>query len=57
LGDVLSKVLKESASRWHSSAARKPVALIGVGVRYGHGEIVYKGGSPAMSSGRVRRWA
>lgn len=45
LGDVLSKVLKEKGQPVAFIRGEEAGGAIGVGVRYGHGEIVYKGGS------------
>jgi hypothetical protein len=44
LGDVLSKVLKEKGQPVAFIRGEEAGGAIGVGVRYGHGEIVYKGG-------------
>jgi hypothetical protein len=43
LGDVLSKVLKDKGQPVAFIRGEEAGGAIGVGVRYGHGEIVYKG--------------
>jgi hypothetical protein len=44
LGDVLSKVMKEKGRPIAFIRGEEIGGAIGVGVRYGHGELVYKGG-------------
>jgi hypothetical protein len=44
LGDVLSKVLKEKGQPIAFIRGEEVGGAIGVGVRYGNGELVYKGG-------------
>jgi hypothetical protein len=44
LGDVLSKVMKEKGQPMAYIRGEEAGGAVGVGLRYGHGELLYKGG-------------